>query len=80
MSKSKGPTNCLPFLLGWGTTETGDTSEYLRKLPYTITPKADCTAHYGESILPGMMCTGTTPKQRRADTGDSGRFVGVELY
>ncbi|KAL5253950.1 hypothetical protein ACHWQZ_G013647 [Mnemiopsis leidyi] len=59
-------------VIGWGTTEDGGTSDYLRKLSYTITPKASCKEHYGESILDGMMCTGTQPQKNRADTGDSG--------
>ena len=57
---------------GWGTTEDGTTSDKLKKLPYTISSKADCKTNYGEGLLDGMMCTGTAPTEKRADTGDSG--------
>ncbi|XP_063681492.1 trypsin-1-like isoform X2 [Bolinopsis microptera] len=59
-------------VIGWGTTEDGTTSEKLKKLPYTISSKSDCKTNYGEGLLDGMMCTGTAPTERRADTGDSG--------
>jgi len=59
-------------VIGWGTTEDGTTSDKLKKLPYTISSKADCKTNYGEGLLDGMMCTGTAPTEKRADTGDSG--------
>jgi secreted trypsin-like serine protease len=58
---------------GWGVTESGSTSDTLRKVTVPVTADADCTASYPDSFLPDtMVCAGLAEGGKDSCQGDSG--------
>ncbi|MGH3763356.1 S1 family peptidase [Actinophytocola sp.] len=58
---------------GWGVTETGDTSDILRKVSVPVTADADCTASYPDQFdATSMVCAGLAEGGKDSCQGDSG--------
>jgi secreted trypsin-like serine protease len=66
-------------VLGWGTDESGNTSDVLKKVDVPVTADADCTASYNEQFDPNtMVCAGLAEGGKDSCQGDSGGpLVGV---
>ncbi|HEV7648090.1 MAG TPA: serine protease [Actinophytocola sp.] len=66
-------------VLGWGTDESGNTSDVLKKVDVPVTADADCTASYNEQFDPTtMVCAGLAEGGKDSCQGDSGGpLVGV---
>lgn len=66
-------------VLGWGTDESGSTSDVLKKVDVPVTADADCTASYNEQFDPTtMVCAGLAEGGKDSCQGDSGGpLVGV---
>ncbi len=60
-------------VLGWGTDESGSTSDILKKVDVPVTADADCTASYNEQFDPNtMVCAGLAEGGKDSCQGDSG--------
>lgn len=66
-------------VIGYGTTESGETSSTLKKLEYSVVSKDECQRSYDNNLSDGMMCTGVKPMSNRAATGDSGGPLFTKL-
>jgi len=67
-------------VLGWGTDESGNTSDVLKKVDVPVTADADCTASYNEQFDPNtMVCAGLKEGGKDSCQGDSGGpLVGMK--
>jgi trypsin len=67
-------------VLGWGTDESGNTSDVLKKVDVPVTADADCAASYNEQFDPNtMVCAGLAEGGKDSCQGDSGGpLVGVK--
>ena len=70
-----------PPVLGWGTTEDGETTHLLQKLEYSFPDQAECRTAYADGMIAeGMVCTGEKPMtQEHSGTGDSGERTTKHL-
>ncbi|WP_133908604.1 S1 family peptidase [Actinophytocola oryzae] len=60
-------------VLGWGVTESGDTSDTLRKVDVPVTADEDCAASYGDQFdATTMVCAGLKEGGKDSCQGDSG--------
>ena len=60
-------------VLGWGTDESGNTSDVLKKVDVPVTADADCTASYNDQFDPNtMVCAGLAEGGKDSCQGDSG--------
>jgi len=60
-------------VLGWGTDESGNTSDVLKKVDVPVTADADCTASYKDQFDPNtMVCAGLKEGGKDSCQGDSG--------
>ncbi|HEY7593166.1 MAG TPA: serine protease [Actinophytocola sp.] len=60
-------------VLGWGTDESGNTSDVLKKVDVPVTADADCTASYQDQFDPNtMVCAGLKEGGKDSCQGDSG--------
>eukprot|EP00116_Pleurobrachia_bachei_P007179 sb/3467441/ len=61
-------------VIGWGTTEDGETTHLLQKLEYSFPGMEACKAAYAAGMIEdGMVCTGEKPMtEEHSGTGDSG--------
>lgn len=66
-------------VLGWGTDESGSTSDVLKKVDVPVTADADCAASYQDDFDPAtMVCAGLAEGGKDSCQGDSGGpLVGV---
>lgn len=67
-------------VLGWGTDESGNTSDVLKKVDVPVTADADCTASYQDQFDPNtMVCAGLKEGGKDSCQGDSGGpLVGMK--